>query len=270
MRSQLTDAVVSDINGMPWVYNYLYRLDGNIERKILNSINTDYAYIGDLMTQAGDANLAWNDNGQLISSDEPQATSHVWNWDGKLRSATKGSKNISLKYDPLGNRVIKNSSVNGSRKYVVDISSNLPTILLEIAPGTDGLLGTGDDVTAKTYIYADSQVLAQHNGDYTYPRYFYLHDRLGSVRLVINTAGVTQHSYTYNPFGEVLESGHESQAPSNSFMFTGQFYDSEISQYYLRARQYDPQLMRFTGRDPVEGNYEEPLTLHKYLYCATI
>lgn len=30
---------------------------------------------------------------------------------------------------------------------------------------------------------------------------------------------------------------------------------------------YDPQLMRFTGRDPVRGKYSEPLTLHRYLYC---
>jgi hypothetical protein len=38
--------------------------------------------------------------------------------------------------------------------------------------------------------------------------------------------------------------------------------------YYCIARYYDPELMRFTGRDPVEGSYEEPLTLHKYLYCG--
>jgi hypothetical protein len=30
---------------------------------------------------------------------------------------------------------------------------------------------------------------------------------------------------------------------------------------------YDPQLMRFTARDPVNGRFKEPLTLHKYLYC---
>jgi hypothetical protein len=31
---------------------------------------------------------------------------------------------------------------------------------------------------------------------------------------------------------------------------------------------YDPQLMRFTGRDPVKGDGQEPITLHKYLYCG--
>jgi RHS repeat-associated protein len=50
-------------------------------------------------------------------------------------------------------------------------------------------------------------------------------------------------------------------------MFTGQWYDDEIDQYYLRARMYDPYLARFTGRDPVLGRFEEPLSLHRYLYC---
>lgn len=70
--------------------------------------------------------------------------------------------------------------------------------------------------------------------------------------------------YTYEPFGELLESGG---TLTNPFMFTGQYYDSEIGQYYLRARMYDPIVMRFTARDPVAGKFKEPLTLHQYLYC---
>jgi RHS repeat-associated protein len=54
----------------------------------------------------------------------------------------------------------------------------------------------------------------------------------------------------------------------NPFKFSGQFFDDEIGQYYLRARQYDPNIGRFTSRDPVDGKFEEPLTLHKYLYCT--
>jgi RHS repeat-associated protein len=129
-------------------------------------------------------------------------------------------------------------------------------------------INTVDGATMKTYIYADSQILAQHNGSYTADRFFYLHDRLGSARLVINNQGVAQNSYTYNPFGEMFPTEcSENVNVTNPFKFTGQFFDSEISQYYLRARQYDPAMMRFTGRDPVKGSYEEPLTLHKYLYC---
>jgi len=74
-------------------------------------------------------------------------------------------------------------------------------------------------------------------------------------------------SYTYTPFGGFYE-GQCVENIDNPFKFTGQWHDAEIDQYYLRARMYDPAMMRFTGRDPVEGEYEEPSTLHKYLYVA--
>ena len=99
--------------------------------------------------------------------------------------------------------------------------------------------------------------------------YFYLHDRLGSVRQIINTSGNMEAMYTYEPFGETLEEQKNGAgAPGNYFIFTGQYFDSEIDEYYLRARQYDPYIYRFTSRDPVLGEFKEPLTLHKYLYCA--
>jgi len=121
----------------------------------------------------------------------------------------------------------------------------------------------------KTYIYANSQIMAQHLGDHTTSRYFYLHDRLGSVRQIIDTSGGIVNHYTYGPFGRMIEdSSDEPPATSNCFMFTGQYHDSEIDQYYLRARQYDPYISRFTTRDPVFGQVQQPLTLHVYLYSA--
>jgi RHS repeat-associated protein len=76
------------------------------------------------------------------------------------------------------------------------------------------------------------------------------------------------NSYTYTPFGGFYD-GEEPLGPDdNPFKFTGQWHDDEIDQYYLRARMYDPAMMRFTGRDPVRGENNEPLTLHKYLYCG--
>jgi len=55
----------------------------------------------------------------------------------------------------------------------------------------------------KTYIYVNSQIIAQHDGDHNADRYFYLHDRLGSVHQIIDTsAGVVKY-YTYEPFGGI-------------------------------------------------------------------
>jgi RHS repeat-associated protein len=118
----------------------------------------------------------------------------------------------------------------------------------------------------KSYIYSNNgQILCQRDGGQSADEYFYVNDRLGSVRQVIDSTGDVERNYTYSPFGQLLESG--GTTPSNPFMFTGQWFDDKIDQYYLRARMYDPQLMRFTSRDPVRGKFNHPLTLHVYLYC---
>jgi len=206
--------------------------------------------------------LDYDDNGNMISSIDNPASSYEYNWDNKLRS--DGTDTISLKYDPLGNRIYKDSSVNGKRKYIVDIVGDLPVILMEIDPDNPV------NPVKKTYIYANSQIIAQHDGDHTANRYFYQHDRLGNVRQIIKPGGVYGGSlanhYTYDPFGELFATEF-AETVSNSFRFTGQYYDSEIDEYYLRARQYSPHIGRFTGRDLVDGKFEQPLTLHKYLYC---
>lgn len=150
-----------------------------------------------------------------------------------------------------------NDPTSYNHKYIVDISGQLPVILLVLDADRDNLI-------LKSYVYANGEVMMQHNGNHTADKYFYLHDRLGSVRQIINTDGSIVRYYTYKPFGEVIESGGSFDNP---FMFTGQWYDPEINQYYLRARQYDPVLFRFTNRDPIFGKFEEPMTLHKYLYC---
>jgi len=74
------------------------------------------------------------------------------------------------------------------------------------------------------------------------------------------------NTYTYEPFGEML-TPECTENVSNPFKFTGQYFDSEIEEYYLRARQYNPYLALFSSRDPVLGKLREPASLHPYLYC---
>jgi RHS repeat-associated protein len=53
---------------------------------------------------------------------------------------------------------------------------------------------------------------------------------------------------------------------TNSYLYTGEQYDKNLGEYYLRARYYSPSEGRFTGRDPFEGMLEQPLSLNKYGY----
>jgi RHS repeat-associated protein len=136
---------------------------------------------------------------------------------------------------------------------------NLPIILMEIDPDNNMAV-------KKTYIYSNGEILAQHTGGYDAPIYYYLHDRLGSVRQIIDPNGKVVNRYMYQPFG-AIHLFEQDVVIDNSFKFTGQYYDSEIDQYYLRARQYYPRIQRFTARDPVAGKFDEPMSLHVYLYC---
>jgi len=82
-------------------------------------------------------------------------------------------------------------------------------------------LNLTDSSLKKTYIYVAyslgrtySQIFAQHNGDNTAPRFFYLHDRLGSVRLVIDNSDSVAKYYAYEPLGQVFEATDHKRRPT--------------------------------------------------------
>lgn len=265
-RSQLLHEAI-DKNSTPlWSGTFSYDSDGNLDnRTVTPFVQTNFTYQGDQMTSAiGGENftLDWDLNGNMILR---ALTTIDYNWDNRLRSAQTGTNSISVQYDADGNRVRKQSSITGRRKYIMDLSGGLPVLLLEIDPGLNPGEAS-DDTVMKSYIHADSQILVQYDGGSSADKYFYLHDRLGSVKQVIDTSGDVKNRYVYEPFGIEI-AGETEENVSNPFRFTGQFFDSEINQYHLRARQYDPSVYGFTTRDPVRGKYTEPLTLHKYLYC---
>jgi RHS repeat-associated protein len=257
--SELTDSSITNIGGGNWNGSYVYAKNGDMMRRTITGLSqTNFTYSGNLMKAASGGesfSLDYDLNGNMKTLPVSDTNQLVYNWDGKLRYAQKGSNTMTVRYDPAGNRIYKNSSITGQRKYIVDIVGDLPVILME--------LNTSGNIL-KTYIYGNSQILSQHDGSFSSPRYFYLHDRLGSVRTIINQSGSVANYYTYNPFGEILESG---ESITNPWRFTGQYYDSEINQYYLRARNYHPHIYRFTSRDIVDGQFDNPLSLHKYLYC---
>jgi len=123
-----------------------------------------------------------------------------------------------------------------------------------------------DNEPIASFVHAKGQVIMQLDHTDSDQKYFYLHDRLGSVRQVIDKDANVKNCYTYDPWG--LTIGDETdETVFNPYRFGGYFWEPEISQYHCFRRQYDPVLARFTSRDPVIGDFKEPLTLHAYLYC---
>jgi RHS repeat-associated protein len=94
-----------------------------------------------------------------------------------------------------------------------------------------------------------------------------MHDRLGSVRQVFDPVDLSvKNNYVYDAWGLIIE-GETTEDIPNPYRFASYVWDSEISQYHCYRRQYDPVLARFTSRDPIRGDLEQPMTLHVYLYC---
>jgi RHS repeat-associated protein len=76
---------------------------------------------------------------------------------------------------------------------------------------------------------------------------YFHHDQLGSTRLLTDTTGVVQASYTYDAYGNVSAS---TGTINNPLGYAGQYSDSESGLIYLRARYYDPSTAQFVSRDP--------------------
>jgi RHS repeat-associated protein len=92
--------------------------------------------------------------------------------------------------------------------------------------------------------------------------YYYLHDGLGSVRLVVDTSSTVKNGYDYYGVGALFSN---SETVTNRYKFTGRELDNESSEYYYRARYYRPSAgtgSRFTQRDPI--GYLGGLNIYSY------
>ena len=115
----------------------------------------------------------------------------------------------------------------------------------------------GDDVI--------SQAKAEYDGGWTINDTEYLlYDGHGSTRQVVDSSGISD-VHNYDAYG--VSVGYDSATPKTDLRYAGEYFDENMSNYYLRARWYDTMNGRFNRVDPFSGNYSDPQSLHKYLYC---
>ncbi|MGW6529114.1 RHS repeat-associated core domain-containing protein [Streptomyces venezuelae] len=88
--------------------------------------------------------------------------------------------------------------------------------------------------------------------------YFYLTDALGSVVAVTDETGEKVNSYSYSPRG--VQRSTTSEKATQPYRFAGGYQDP-TGLYHFAARYYDPNIGRFTQRDP-SGQEKNP-----YLYA---
>jgi RHS repeat-associated protein len=193
----------------------------------------------------------YDDNGNTTSvKNGNEKTVYVWDEDNRLVEVQKADgQAIFYTYDPNGIRL--DATIDGvTTRYLVDTNRDYAQVLEEYV----------NDELANSYIYG-RDLISQNRDD---ERLFYLVDGLGSIRLLTNEEGFVAQTYVYDAFGNLQKSTGD---VDNNYLFAGEQFDEELDEYYLRQRYYDPNTGRFTRRDTYEGDRNNPVSLHKYLYA---
>jgi RHS repeat-associated protein len=96
---------------------------------------------------------------------------------------------------------------------------------------------------------------------------YLLYDGHGSTRQLCDNTGslITGQSFDYDAYGIAV--GFNTSTAATNLLYSGEQYDNDLSQYYLRARYYNQSNGRFNRMDPYHGNNSDPQSLHKYTYC---
>ncbi len=234
--------------------SYQYNAAGDLTQTVTNGVVSTYDSNSDdqytTITPAGGTGTSYqyNPNGDLISQTGPGGTtSYTYNSLNQLLSVTDSSGNTTnYQYDALGDLV---SSTNGGGQIV---SQNL------IDPTGDGaIVGqyNGSGAILAGYTYGNGLVSQITPGGSSY----FAFDGLGSTAALTNSAGATESTYSYLPFGTIAGSTgtsvNSAGNPSNPFTFVGQFGVSEDGSGSgldaMGARSYDPAIAQFTTADPL-------------------
>jgi len=107
--------------------------------------------------------------------------------------------------------------------------------------------------------------------------YYYAHDHLYSVVVLLDDSGNVVERYEYDAYGTVhiMDSSfvnRQSSMYNNPYTFTGRRMDvldaGNLTRMHYRHRDYDPRMGRFLQQDPIE--YEVGMNLYQYVSSMTV
>ncbi len=223
------------------VEEYQYNVNGTrtYEMNSLRDISgRSYTYSNeDHLLTAGDVSYQYDLDGFLTSkTDGADVTQYDYSVRGELLNVTlPDGKYIEYIYDPSGRRIAKKINGTISEKYLW----HGMTRLLAVYDGNDNLL--------MRFEYADARMpLAMRQGNMIY---YLSYDPIGSLRLVADETGSVVKTITYDIFGNVVFDNNP--LFNIPFGFGGGFYDKDTGLARFGYRDYDPDIGRWTAKDPV-------------------
>ncbi len=249
-----------------WAYDYLYRLTGET---IGNTGTVNYNFDGEGNRTSRTSSVS-GINGQTASftlndwlasdthdnnGNTTVSGSSIYQYDALNHLTNVNNGQILISYDGDGNRASK--KVGGTTTYYL-VDDRNPSGYAQVL---EEWTSAGTPALNCVYNYGLALISQRQVSSGTVSYYGY--DGHGSTRFLLNTSGSITDTYAYDAYG--LQTTSTGTTP-NSYLYCGQQWDSDLGLYYNRARYLNPNTGRFWTMDTYEGNNEDPLSLHKYVY----
>lgn len=223
--------------------SYNYDLNGNrvsgvVENKTFSSTFDDHDRILNLDSVV----YQHNPNGEMTGRTRGVLPSDYFRYNafGQMRSVRlSNGKTVDYELDSVGNRV--SVSINQAKAFQ-NIYEFKDRIAVQFDHRTQAM---------KEFFYSSST----SSPDFMKYRNLYyriIKDHLGSPRLVVNTkTGQVAQRMDYDVWGRVIENTNIGFQP---YGFAGGLYDDTTQLVKFGARDYDPEIGRWTSKDPILFN----------------
>ena len=260
-----------DAESLAYTYDALDRLLSETNK----GVTTTYTYdsMGNRLTKiSGDVTTAYTYdlcNKLLSETTGEEETTYSYDALGNLTEKVSSAGATTYAYDAL-NQLIKVTNPDGTWQSNTYDASGIRFMITENGITTEfinfnGLVLSGYDKTGEQtehYYYGNSLIAAEDAQNAETALYYYLTNSHGDVIGLTDTYGTLTETYRYDAFGTLTsiqslnENGELTEAEKvlSRFLYAGEQLDNTTGLYYLRARQYDTVLGRFTQEDTYLGD----------------